>query len=189
MKRKSHYIAPLRLGTTFVECIVAGILLMTAMGLILRYQTKAALFQSEQLLQTKAELALLSAREIIASWDIERVNRASIESLPMFDEMSESDIHAQWVASVIDVQEPIVGKRVSLGIEWTIKHPFEPKAHPLPEPLALATVSKSSQSPDPLALPPDFQTPRLDFWIPINRDAPSNDVSNESRRAESGANE
>jgi len=135
-----------RRGMTLLECMVAMIMLSTSFALVLQFQSRTLEAHYAQSTQTKVILAIVSARERIGAWNLDEITADSIQSMPINEELISDDEHPQWVASVVEVEEPIKGKKVSIGIQLE-RHQVGPK-----------------QSPSSLS--PRESIYKLEFWVP-----------------------
>ena len=105
-------------GMTLIETMVSSILLTTALGLVVQYRAQSMNVLHNLETQARALRAITSLREQIGAWEYSRVTAEAIRAIPMYEELVESHAHTRWVANVVEVDEPIVGKRVTLGVEW-----------------------------------------------------------------------
>ncbi len=107
-----------RSGTTLVETLISSMMIATALGLIVEFRAKSVGVQIDQIYQAKALLAIASTREIVGSWDFDHVTAEAIQSLPMNEELVTQNLRPKWFASVEEIDEPIIGKRVTLGMYY-----------------------------------------------------------------------
>ncbi len=135
-----------RPGMTLLECMVAMILLSSAFAIVLRFQSKTLVVHLEQCTQAKIFQAIVSARERIGAWNLEEITVESIQSMPMNEELLVDNEQPRWVASVVDVEEPIQGKKVTIGIQFNRQTPVVTQAPPVQSPLAAIH--------------------KLEFWVP-----------------------
>ncbi len=103
---------------TLVETMISSIMLTTALGFIVQYRAQSMSVLHKLETQAKALRAITSLREQIGAWEYSHVTAEAIRSLPMYEELVESHSRTQWVANVVEVDEPMVCKRVTLGVEW-----------------------------------------------------------------------
>ncbi len=84
-----------RLGLSHTEWLVAMILTSTAIGLLSHFQFSSTNAKGiDERNQTL--LALQSARERIASWNYDAITEQAIESMVMYEMISQSDPSAHW---------------------------------------------------------------------------------------------
>lgn len=106
-------------GTTVMEVIVAcSLLATTAASMSLMSWRMQRGFQ-ERVLVKRAWVEVCNARQQIGSWQTDDVQLERILSLPIAEALRRDCVAIEWVARVEEIQQPLPGKCIFIGLKWT----------------------------------------------------------------------
>lgn len=132
-------------GTTVMETIVAcSLLATTAVSLSLMSQRMRRGYQERALVQ-RAWVEVCNARQQIGTWNMEEIDCDKIQALPISDVLRNSCSAIEWAARVEETMEPLAGKRIFVGLQWTRA---EQRSAPIGITFWHCSGSQSKASPD-----------------------------------------
>jgi hypothetical protein len=106
-------------GASMMEAIVACALLSAAAVsvAVMNTRTKRAYQDRERMKHAWNEVQ--NARQTVGTWNIDQIDSQRLLSLAVSEEIKLAWPDARWIARVDEVQEPLPGKRIFLGLQWT----------------------------------------------------------------------
>jgi hypothetical protein len=108
-----------RWGTTTMEVIVGCALMATALLTTSIYRTRIVASSHDLRAATLARAEVINARELIGSWPADAITETRITELSLREDLRRALPESNWIANVATVDEPIIGKRVFIDLQWT----------------------------------------------------------------------
>jgi len=94
-------------------------MLMPITILVIKVAWQTEQSSRESVLASHALRDLISTREEIGSWEYSRVTSEGIQSIPLLASPEFPAASRELQAIVVEVDEPVASKRVSLSLRWS----------------------------------------------------------------------
>lgn len=108
-----------RLGTTSTEVIMACALMTAAMVTLAGFQSRITKSVSTLRQAVQARTEVRNARELVGSWQYEKVTEAAISEIELGPDGLATLPNARWIVNVVETEQPVSSKRVFLDLEWS----------------------------------------------------------------------
>ena len=110
-----------RQASITTEAVVSIIILAAAVGVVSRFAATFRAGLNERELSAQIGIEVTNAKELISTWDIGEVTEENISKLPVNEFVAVKLEDARWQAKVVDLDEPIRVRQVSLALVCAYK--------------------------------------------------------------------